>query len=83
MTMMIDPITAASIGIVLLFIAITCLIPAAPAPPMEPGTTYSEDLYKWAPEALRDSDGLPEACRQYYYSGACPGDCRTCWEERI
>lgn len=80
---MVNPITAVSISIVLLFIVAMFIIPVAPDPPMTPGTTYSEDLRKWMPESPRDSDGLPEACRQYYYSGACPGDCRTCWEERI
>ncbi|MGM9649235.1 MAG: hypothetical protein ACI3XY_04620, partial [Butyricicoccaceae bacterium] len=59
------------------------IIPVAPDPPMEPGTTYSEDLRKWMPEALRNDNGMPEACRQFYYSGECPGDCRTCWEEVI
>lgn len=80
---MIDPITVASVSSVLLFIVAMFIIPVAPDPPMEPGTTYSEDLYKWVPKALRDSDGLPEVCRQYYYFTGCPGDCVECWEELI
>lgn len=80
---MIDPITVASVSIVLLFIVVMFIIPVAPDPPMQAGDTYSEDLRRWMPEALRDSDGVPEACRQFYYFTDCPGDCGECWEERI
>ena len=48
-----------------------------------PQKTYAQDFFEKLPNARKDNNGIPTACRQFVYGTKCEniGNCMDCWNE--
>ena len=48
-----------------------------------PAKTYAQDFFEKLPNARKDNNGIPTACRKFVYGTKCEniGNCAVCWNE--